>query len=158
MLTFQIYKLVDSIINKLSKPVTTKGTKNKGFREYLPIFNSLHHSDKRFLIYQILLSRGRLIRYGIDRKQDIQLEGLGTFKFDKHREAFYTTLEEKTRDLGYEKVIDLPSDVKHELVDEINEVVGKQRQIDYFNRIKANKSKHIKPVVLSLDFNSIRKH
>lgn len=150
ILEFQIYQIFDRIIKKLRGTITAKGTNNKPFQEYHPIFNSLHHSDKRFLIHQILLSRGRLIKYAIDNKQDVHMEGLGTFKYDENREEFYTRLHKKCEELGYEKVNDLPKDLHYELIDDVNDSLNEKRLTEYYNRLKRNRAKRFKPKALSV--------
>lgn len=152
ILEFQIYKIFDNIIKKLRGTITAKGTKNKPFQEYHPIFNSLHHVDKRFLIYQILLSRGRLIKYGIDNKEDVHIEGIGTFKYDENREEFYNRLHDKCKELGYDKVKDLPTDLHYELIDDINNSLSEKRLTGYFDKLKRNKAKRTKALPLAVSF------
>lgn len=149
ILTFRINTIIKDIIHRLSEPITTKGTKGEEFKNYQPIFNSLSEANKIYIIRNILYSRGRLIEHGIKNKQNIRLEGLGEFKYFKHRDLFYAKLREKVINNGYQYLRDVPVELKNKLITEANKELDEYRINDYYKNLKVNS----KPKVISLPLN-----
>lgn len=154
-MTLQITRVIENIIKKLKGDITTKGTAQAEFKEYHKIFNALKYSQKKFIIIQIMYSRGRLIRYGVENKFNVHLEGLGTFKYKSDREEFLSKLSVKLKEHGYNVGDNIPRDLKEALIDEVNGVMTEKRMSNYFEKIKTNREKRIKPVPLSINLSSI---
>lgn len=154
MITFQVTQILNRIIKKLKSPIDVKGTNTEEFRAYQKIFNSLSDTDKKFILRNILYSRGRLVRHGFDNKESVHLEGLGTFKYKKDREMFFNKVHEKIEAQGYDKVSEVPKELKLQIVNEANKELNEFRINSYFERLKVNREKRAVPKPISIKLNN----
>lgn len=150
MLTFQLTRVINNIIDNLKKPLTVKGTNNTSFKEYQSIFNAMSYTDKKFLLVNLIHSRGRLIRHGIRERQDIHLEQLGTFEYKEDREMFLSKLNEKINHEGYSQVKLAPLKLKAKLVKEVTAEMDSVRLDKYYSRLEKNKKKRTQAVPISI--------
>ena len=153
LITYQITRIINNIITALEKPVKVKGTNSKQFRDYRKLFNTLNVNDKKFIVRQMIYSRARLIKHGLDTKQDVHLEGLGTFEFREDREIFLDKLNKKVEEEGYSKTKDVPNTIKKKLVSEVTEELNDVRLNNYKQRLEINRLKRQKPYPITLRLN-----
>jgi hypothetical protein len=150
--SYQINKAVTNVIDKLHGIVTAKGTVNDTFLNYQVIFNSMSRRDRRFIIENIMISRGRFIKKGVEDRVDVHLEGLGTFRYKADREEFLTKYKTTINEMGYTGK-NIPEPVKFEVLESINRNMDKQRLDNYFGKLQANKDKKFKPTPIFLNLN-----
>lgn len=151
--TYQLSNIVNRVIDKLKTTIKVKGTDNEEFRQYQIIFNSLSRADRKFIVRYIMASRGRLVRFGIDNKEDVHLEGLGTFKYKEDRNYFIKKFRETLTGMGYERMNEVPKEVKFKVTGDINTKMNSMRIDNYFAKLEKNRAKRFVPTAISLNLN-----